>query len=127
MQHKRKKTEGRGRVQAYSLLRETPRGEGLITNDCLRYRHLSGYAYPRTPDSCRGCMYSYDPALYDPGCTHPQGVLPRKKRKAEAQTSPRISAGEGGATGPGCTYIFLSGVKSFRFFRENVAISRAIA
>ena len=60
-----------------------------IINDCLRYRHIWGYPYPRTPDSCRGCVYSYDPALYDPGCRHPQGVLPRNQRKAEAQASPR--------------------------------------
>lgn len=78
MQQKRKKTGGSGESQAYSLKRETPPGEGLIINDCLRYQHICGYDYPRTPDSCRGCMYSYDPSLYDAGCKHPEGLLPRK-------------------------------------------------
>ena len=79
MQHKRKKTGGRGRVQAYTLLRETPPGEGLIDNNCLRYQHKAGYEYPRTPDSCRGCVYAYYPELYDSGCKHPGGCLPRDK------------------------------------------------
>lgn len=46
-----------------------------IANDCKRYTHEPGYPYPKVSDSCRGCKYSYDPALYDAGC--PYGPLLR--------------------------------------------------
>ncbi len=46
-------------------------------NNCLRYEHLDGYPMPESKYSCRGCRYSYDPELYDPGCKHPDGLLER--------------------------------------------------
>ena len=49
----------------------------LYGNDCLRYEHLDGYPYPCTAGSCKGCRHSYDPNLYDAGCKHPEGILPR--------------------------------------------------
>ena len=95
MQQKRKKTGGRGRVQAYPLTRENPSGgPQLIVNNCLRYQHEAGYEYPRTPDSCRGCMYAYYPELYDSGCKQPGGYIPREDTPITGRT-------HGGATGPG--------------------------
>lgn len=93
MQQKRKKTGGRGKVQAYSRLSETTPAGGCIENDCLRYRHIQGYPYPRNPDSCRGCEYSYDPRYYDSGCKHPQGPLPRNQREAEGEGPPGSAPG----------------------------------
>ena len=55
-----------------------------IVNDCLRYTHKEGYPYPQTPGSCKGCMYSIDPRLYDAGCGHEKGHLPRNQRDTQA-------------------------------------------
>ena len=68
-------------------------GAPRIVNNCLRYRHKAGYEYPRLPDSCRGCMYSYDPSLYDAGCSHPEGCLPRNQRKRDRDTPPGKRSG----------------------------------
>lgn len=45
--------------------------------NCLRYEHAEGFPEPGTPDSCKGCRYSKDPNLYDPGCTLPDAPFLR--------------------------------------------------
>lgn len=49
-------------------------------NNCTRYTHADGHPTPESSRSCRGCTYSYDPDLYDGGCSHPDGPAPRQKR-----------------------------------------------
>lgn len=82
MQQKRKKTGGGGRgIALHAHAREPLRGPQPIVNNCLRYQHEAGYEYPRLPDSCRGCRYSFAPELYDGGCKHPEGYLPRNQQE----------------------------------------------
>ena len=59
----------------------------MKNNRCLHYEHQDGAPEPKTRDSCRGCKYSYDPKMYDPGCLHPDQFVPRdpKERKKQLQ------------------------------------------
>lgn len=72
----------------------------MKNNRCLNYEHQDGTPEPRTRDSCRGCKYSYDPGMYDPGCRHPDGFQERpqttgiRHRKAAGRTRDKLSGSE---------------------------------
>ena len=60
-----------------------------IKNNCIHYEPITPGTYPDSFWSCRGCIHSFDPALYDAGCKLPieqrekqsTGQLPAFSRK----------------------------------------------
>lgn len=51
----------------------------IFDNNCARYEHVPGFPYPMTHGSCKGCIHSIDPMLYDAGCGHDDGFLRRDR------------------------------------------------
>lgn len=54
----------------------------MIKNNCQHYKHADGYPMPETSSTCRGCVNSYDPNLYDSGCK--RGFQQRNKKLTSA-------------------------------------------